>query len=58
MFCSIVTKNSNWQTLTKKDEKLTFLGFTEKSEFYGEGFTKNQYIGELPKKGGLDSLQI
>ena len=21
-----------------------------------EGFFKNQYIGELPKKGGLDSL--
>ena len=27
-------------------------GFTEKSNFRGGGFTKNQYIGgELPKKG-------
>ena len=25
----------------------------------GEGFTKYQYVGgELPKKGGLDSLQV
>ena len=45
MLCSVVTKNSNWEILTKnletlkrsdrvKDEKLfIFLEFTEKSEF-------------------------
>ena len=39
-----------------KDEKLLiFLGFTEKSESQGGGFTKKQYRGEgeLSKKGGL-----
>ena len=35
-------------------------GFHWKIQFLGGGgFTKNQYRGDgLPKKGGLDSLQI
>ena len=47
MFCSVITKNSNWEILTKnivtfkrqygvKDEKL-FAGFTEKPNFLGKG---------------------
>ena len=48
MFCSVITKNSNWEILTKnivtfkrqygvKDEKL-FGGFTEKSNFFFFGW--------------------
>ena len=42
-------------------KNLNIYGFTEKSDFQGGGVTKNQYIGgngKLPKKGGLDDLQI
>ena len=74
MFFSVITKNLNWEILTKnfvtfkrwagvKDEKSLILwGFTEKSDLFflgGGRFTKNQYIGGLLKKGeGLDSLRV
>ena len=48
MFFSVITKNSDWKILTKK---FNFMG-------RGGGVTKKQYTGGLPKKGGLDSLQI
>ena len=44
MFFSVITKNSNWETLPKNLVR---------------GLMENQYIrGGLPKKGGLDSLLI
>ena len=39
MLCSVVTKNSNWEILTKN--LVTF----KKQE--GRGVTKNQYIGGI-----------
>ena len=69
MFCSVITKNSNWEILTKnivtfkrqygvKDEKL-FGGFTEKSNFWGGGDSRKTNMERgLPKNGALDSLQI
>ena len=48
MFFSVITKNSDWKILTKK---FNFMG-------RGGGVTKKQSTGGLPKKGGLDSLQI
>ena len=60
-----MTKNSNYKilpknsvTFKKQDGIKVFWGFTEKSDFQGGGFMKNQYRGGLPKKGGLDNLQI
>ena len=63
-----MTKNLNWQILTTnlvnikrqdgvKDEKLLVLW--EFTNFQGTGGVteKNEY-GELPKKGGLDNLQV
>ena len=66
MFCSVITKNSNWEILTKnivtfkrqygvKDEKL-FGGFTEKSNFFfwggGEGIhEKPIWRGDCLKMG-------
>ena len=72
MFLSVIAKNSNWEILTNnlvtfkkldgvKDEKLQFLGVHWKIQLLGGKFTKNQHtggIGGLPRKGGLDSLQI
>ena len=58
MFCSVITKNSNWEILNKNLvsegwKTLISLGLG------GAGGTKNQYIGRgLPKNWGLDSLQI
>ena len=62
MFFSAITKNSNYQILTKNlatfmDKNqvwkiLILWGFTEKSNF-GEEFTKNQHrSGKFPKKRG------
>ena len=63
-----MTKNLNWEILTKnlvtfkrwdgvKDEKFLY-GSSLKNLIF-RGCMKNQYIGgELPKRGGLDSLQI
>ena len=71
MFLSVVTVNSKWEILTNnllllKDKvwlrMKNFLGLIEKSDFQeGRGLMKNQYkggVGELPKKGGLNSLLI
>ena len=41
-----------------KEKILILLGFTKKSNFWEE-VTKNQHIrGKLPKKRGLDSLDL
>ena len=61
MFFSVITKDLKWEILTDYEWKfLIFWGFTEKSDFQrgSEWGMKILYIGELPKKGGLDSLQI
>ena len=55
MFLSGITKNLNWDILTRiqllsKDEV--------KEEKLKGGRRKTIYRGEFPKKGGLDSLQI
>ena len=62
---SVITKNLNWEILTKnlvtfkrwdgvKDDKFEYYGGSLKIRFLrGGGFTKNQYIGGLPKKGRL-----
>ena len=69
MFFSAITKNLNWEILTKnlvpfkswdgvKDEKFYNYGSSLKNPVY-RGCIKNQYIGGyLSKKGGLDILQI
>ena len=71
MFFSVVTKNSNWEILTKnlvtlqrwdgvKDEKLPYFGVHWKVQFFGGcpgGWSgKTNIEGGLPKNGGLDSL--
>ena len=72
MFCSVITKNSNWETLTKnfvtfkrqdrvKDENFNILGVHQKIQFSGwlmkKGVLKKPiYKGGLPRNGGLDSL--
>ena len=52
MFVSVITKNLNWEILTKN--LVTFKRWDEKFEYYGGSlkylifrgeFTKNQYIG-------------
>ena len=73
MFISVITKNLNWEILTKnlvmfkrwdgvKDKKWKTLiswAFTEKSSFYGGVHEKPIYRGELSKKvGDLNILQI
>ena len=72
MFFSVITKNLNWEILTKnlltfkrwngvKDKKI-LMEVHRKIRFLGgggEGFTKNLYIGgDCQKKGGFGSLQI
>ena len=73
MFFSVLTKNLNWEILTKnlvtfkkwdvvKDQK--FYGVHWKIQFLGKWWggegeiLKNLILGELPKKGGLDNLQV
>ena len=59
MFFSVITKNLNWEILTKnvvifkrwdgvKDEKFEYYGSSLKNSIFsgGRGNTKNQYIGE------------
>ena len=69
MFFSVTTKNLNWDIFAKNlvtfkrwDEiirmkNFNIMGVHWKILFLG-GFTKRTYRGELPKNGGLDSLQI
>ena len=71
MFFPVITKNLNWEILTKnlvtfkrwdgvKDEKSQYYGEGSvhwKIRFLGEGFPKNQYIGRNCLNRGLDSLQ-
>ena len=57
MFLFVITKNLNWENVTKnlvtfkrwggvKDEKFEYYGGSLKNPiFRGEGFTKKQYIG-------------
>ena len=67
MFFSIITKNFNWEILTKnlvtfkswdgvKDEKFDYGGSLKNLIFCGEFHEKPIYRGKLPKSGGLDSL--
>ena len=72
MFCFVITKNSNWETLTKnfvtfkrqdrvKDENFNILGVHQKIKFLGGlmkkgGFEKTIYKRGLHRNGGLDSL--
>ena len=70
MFFSVITKNSNWENLTKnlvifkrsnwvKDEKLEyFWGSRENCRIFRGGHKKPILRGELPKKGCRDVLQI
>ena len=69
MFFSVITKNLNWEILTKnlvtfkrwggiKDEKFQYYGGSLKNPIF-RGFTKKQYnVGGLPKKGGGDLEQF
>ena len=70
IFFSIITKKSNEEILTKnvvtfkkfdgvKDEKLWCFGYSLKNlTFRGGSLQKTDIEGGLPKKGGLDSLEI
>ena len=70
MFFSVITKNLNWEILTKnlvtfkrwdgvKDEKFEYYGGSLKNPIFRGGVNEKLiYRGELPKKGGLVSLQI
>ena len=71
MFFFVLTKNLNWEILAKNLviykkvgrgggwEILILWGFTEKFQFLGRGVHKKTIsMGDLPKKGGLDSLQV
>ena len=70
MFFSVVTKNSNWEISTEnlvtfkredgvKDENFNILCVHWKIRCLEEGSSwKNHIEGELPKKGGLEKLQI
>ena len=65
MFFSVLTKNLNWEILTKdvvavtfkrwdgvKDEKLQYYGGSLKNSIFRKGVTKNQYIrGKCLKRG-------
>ena len=65
MFFFVITKNLNWEILTKnlvtfkrwyrvKDEKFGYYGGSLKNPIFGEGFTKNQCIGgNCLKRGKL-----
>ena len=67
MFFSVITKNLNWEVLTKNlftfkrrnevKEGLTLWGITEKSDF-SRSSRKDNILRELRKKGGLGSFQI
>ena len=58
MFSSVITKNSNWEILTKNLVIQGKIGLRIKNLIL-LGVTKNQYGEELAKKGGgLESLQI
>ena len=67
MFFSAIAKNLDWGILTKnlvtfkrwdgfKEKNFSIMGLTKKSDFQG-GSQKTNILEELPKKGGLDSLQ-
>ena len=71
MFLSAITKNLNWEILIRiqlllkdgmglKMESFNIIWVHWKIDFLGGsgGHKKNKIQGELPKKGGLDSLQI
>ena len=69
MLFSVITKNLSWEIVTKnlgtfkrwdgvKDEKFEYYEGSLKNMNFRGWFTKNQYIGGLPKKGGFDNLQI
>ena len=58
-FCSVITKNSNWEILTKNLVRMglrmvnfNILEVHWKIWFLGGRFTKNQYIRGWPKKRG------
>ena len=64
MFCSVKTKNSNWEILTKnlvtfkrkyevKDEKRMYFWGSQKNQSFRGVHEKWVYIGGLPEKGGL-----
>ena len=64
MFCSIITSNSNWEILTKnlvtfknwnrlRMKNFDIRGLMKNTIFWGEEFTKNQYVRGIPSKGGL-----
>ena len=60
MFFSVITKNlvtfKRWDGV--KDEKLEYYGGSPKNPIFRGGVhEKPIYKGELPKKGGLDSLR-
>ena len=49
-YFSVVTKNSNWEILSKnliKDEKLYYFGGSWKDTTFRGGFMKNQYRGGI-----------
>ena len=73
MFFSAITKNSNWEILSKnlvtfkrrdgvKDQNFNITGVHWKIRFLGWGGERHEkntiFWGELPKKWDLDSLQI
>ena len=72
MFLSVITKNLNWEILTRnqlllkdemmlKRENFIIMWAHWKIHFLGKGGGHNKTNiqgGELPKKGGLHSLQI
>ena len=70
MFFSVISKNLNWEILTKnlatfkrwdgvKDEKFYYYGGSLKNPIYKWGFMKNKYTGwNCLKRGELDSFQI
>ena len=58
MFFSVITKDLNWEILTKcsvtfkrwdgvKDKKCQHYGGSLKNPIFKSGFTKNQYIGGI-----------
>ena len=47
MFLSVLTKNLNWESLTKNLVNFNFImGFTEKSDFFREGWAVFRIKGE------------
>ena len=47
MFSSVLTKNLNWESLTKNLVNFNFImGFTEKSDFFREGWAVFRIKGE------------